>query len=326
MRLKEINLNEFMNMTIVAEAIITNVVVGITKTKKPMLTVTLRDGNFCETAKCFDTVFVNRDCINGVPKELTPGNLVKLELKIGEYNDNISIIINNFELSEEDVNDYKEVFRGYNSFCKLYELLKNNIKDPTLSSLLTYETDKYFDRFKLVPAGKSMHHTEIGACLGHSVTIAQNAIKLAENYNALYGKSFIDVEVMVASALLHDYMKINEYEFDELSGACDMSENSAIESHITMMLDELMIAGATLGITGNSRLLKVKHCIASHHGELEFGSPVRPACPEAVLLNRLDMLDMDMWIMNSLKEKLKGEKSVTEFKGGKRYSYYNFEK
>ena len=39
---------------------------------------------------------------------------------------------------------------------------------------------------------------------------------------------------------------------------------------------------------------ELKHCILSHHGELEFGSPKKPAIMEAVALNFADNTDAKM--------------------------------
>lgn len=37
--------------------------------------------------------------------------------------------------------------------------------------------------------------------------------------------------------------------------------------------------------------MELKHCILSHHGEYEFGSPKKPAIIEAVALNFADNTD-----------------------------------
>ena len=39
---------------------------------------------------------------------------------------------------------------------------------------------------------------------------------------------------------------------------------------------------------------ELKHCILSHHGELEFGSPKKPALAEAVALSFADNTDAKM--------------------------------
>ena len=39
---------------------------------------------------------------------------------------------------------------------------------------------------------------------------------------------------------------------------------------------------------------ELKHCILAHHGELEFGSPKKPALPEALALSFADNIDAKM--------------------------------
>jgi 3'-5' exoribonuclease len=40
------------------------------------------------------------------------------------------------------------------------------------------------------------------------------------------------------------------------------------------------------------------HLIASHHGELQFGSPVEPKTPEAIALNMVDNLDAKLEMLS----------------------------
>ena len=63
---------------------------------------------------------------------------------------------------------------------------------------------------------------------------------------------------------------------------------------------------------------ELKHCILSHHGELEFGSPKKPALLEAVALSFADNTDakMEMFL-----EVLKSDKNNGDCMGFNR----NFE-
>ena len=45
---------------------------------------------------------------------------------------------------------------------------------------------------------------------------------------------------------------------------------------------------------------ELKHCILAHHGELEYGSPKKPALAEAMALNLADMTAAKMQTMNEL--------------------------
>jgi 3'-5' exoribonuclease len=40
----------------------------------------------------------------------------------------------------------------------------------------------------------------------------------------------------------------------------------------------------------------LKHMVLSHHGSLEFGSPVKPLFPEAMVLHIMDDLDARMFV------------------------------
>ena len=47
----------------------------------------------------------------------------------------------------------------------------------------------------------------------------------------------------------------------------------------------------------------LKHMVLSHHGLLEFGSPVKPLYPEAFLLHMMDNLDAKMHVFwNKIKD------------------------
>ena len=45
---------------------------------------------------------------------------------------------------------------------------------------------------------------------------------------------------------------------------------------------------------------EIKHCILAHHGELEFGSPKKPALVEAVALSFADNTDAKMQTFKEL--------------------------
>ena len=44
----------------------------------------------------------------------------------------------------------------------------------------------------------------------------------------------------------------------------------------------------------------LKHCIVAHHGELEYGSPKKPALAEAMALNLADNADAKMQTMTAV--------------------------
>ena len=69
---------------------------------------------------------------------------------------------------------------------------------------------------------------------------------------------------------------------------------------------------------------ELKHCILAHHGELEFGSPKKPALVEALCLSFADNLDAKM---ETMKELLAGvTDNSLEWQGYNRLLESNFRK
>ena len=51
---------------------------------------------------------------------------------------------------------------------------------------------------------------------------------------------------------------------------------------------------------------ELKHCIVAHHGELEYGSPKKPALAEAMALNLADSADAKLQTLTELFKNKKG--------------------
>jgi 3'-5' exoribonuclease len=112
----------------------------------------------------------------------------------------------------------------------------------------------------------------------------------------------IDAELLLIGAFLHDIGKV-----DELTYARDIGYSDAgqLLGHIVLamsMLDEKVREVERL--TGEpfpeQLRLELKHLIASHHGQYEFGSPKLPMTLEAVALHHLDNLDAKIHAFSQL--------------------------
>ena len=73
------------------------------------------------------------------------------------------------------------------------------------------------------------------------------------------------------------------------------------------------------------QLVELKHCILAHHGELEYGSPKKPALVEAMALNFADNTDAKMETMAEL-FKANANKSSDEWLGYNRLLETNIRK
>ncbi|MFA5028401.1 MAG: HD domain-containing protein, partial [Candidatus Methylomirabilota bacterium] len=132
------------------------------------------------------------------------------------------------------------------------------------------------------PAAKHLHHAVLGGLLEHTASVVGLCERLADFYPAL------DRDMLLAGAILHDIGKIRELTW---ARGFDYSDAGRLLGHITLgtlLVDEAIrtIPDFPAGLA--ERLL---HCIVSHHGELEWGSPKRPKTLEALVLHHAENLD-----------------------------------
>jgi 3'-5' exoribonuclease len=146
------------------------------------------------------------------------------------------------------------------------------------------------DAFKRTPAGVKHHHAYAGGLLDHVVNLLRLADRVAPLYPAL------DRDLLLVGVLVHDIGKVRELE--SLQGFSYTDEGQLL-GHVLLGLE--IVDAKIRGIearTGqrfaSEAAVRVKHMIASHHGQYEFGSPKLPMTLEAVALHHLDHLDAKM--------------------------------
>lgn len=136
--------------------------------------------------------------------------------------------------------------------------------------------------FKFHSAAKNMHHSCRGGLVEHTLAVTQICDFMAPRYK------FVDRDILVASAMLHDVGKVLELsDFPEN----DYTDDGQLLGHIYIGAE--LIKDAAAKIEGFPRQLEslLKHCMLSHHGELEYGSPKVPETIEAFILNCADNMD-----------------------------------
>jgi len=162
--------------------------------------------------------------------------------------------------------------------------LGSRLKKPGFVALFKafFEDKTFLDGFVAAPAAREMHHAYFGGLLYHSVTVAESAERLAASYPAL------DKDLLIMGALLHDIGKMEEIRLTQQ--VADRNSMPLI-GHIALgvlWLEERAKKIDTLSETDRHAL---QHIQVSHHGELEYGSPLVPQIPEAMVVHFLDNLD-----------------------------------
>jgi 3'-5' exoribonuclease len=167
-----------------------------------------------------------------------------------------------------------------------------SIENSHLRALLTdiFSDERVAERFQTAPAAKSVHHAYLGGLIEHVLSICELCRRIAPLYKN------IDLDLLLAGAILHDVGKIDELIYDRSFG---YSTEGQLLGHIVIGLR--MIDESTRRVPDFPPKLRtlLDHMLLSHHGALEYGSPKVPLFPEAMLLHLLDNLDSKMEAMRS---------------------------
>ncbi len=143
---------------------------------------------------------------------------------------------------------------------------------------------------KRTPAGVKHHHAYAGGLLDHLVNLMRLADRVAPLYPAM------DRDLLLVGVLVHDIGKVRELESRQ---GFSYTDEGQLLGHVLLGLE--IVDAKIRGIEARTgqpfdpeAAVRVKHMIASHHGQYEFGSPKLPMTLEAVALHHLDHLDAKM--------------------------------
>jgi 3'-5' exoribonuclease len=233
------------------------------------------------------------------------GDFIYINGKGNEYNGEIQVIISSLQrLSHNDVD--MSLFMpatSLNPDNALNELNRfiESVNRQELRKLLEtlFRDDEFVQKFIKAPAAKKMHHACLHGLLEHTLSVTRLADAVCEHYATL------DRDLLVTGALCHDIGKVDEISCE--SPAFEYTDDGRLLGHITIGVIKIEKAVQKAGIDpDHCDIISIKHIVLSHHGELEFGSPVLPMTREALMLNILDNMDAKMNYMDSIKRKSRG--------------------
>ncbi len=204
---------------------------------------------------------------------------------------NGSMIINVEQIREADrdevdMRDFVDVVPGgIHLWQERLNKAVATIRDVNCSRLIEafLGDTKFIEEFTTAPAGLTVHHNYLGGLLEHTTSTMELLSLFADRHQGL-----LDRDLLLTGAFLHDIGKTREINW-EISK--EYSPEGRLLGHVIIgiLLLEEKISHIS-PFPGDLSLL-LKHMILSHHGELEFGSPVRPATPEALALHLVENSD-----------------------------------
>lgn len=166
-----------------------------------------------------------------------------------------------------------------------------SVKNPYLKKLLEsyfVEDPAFAKAFQFHSAAKSVHHGFVGGLLEHTLSVT----KLCDYFSKTY--PMLNRDLLLTAAMFHDIGKTKELSvFPEN----DYTDDGQLLGHIIIGTEMLGERIRTISGFPERLATELKHCILSHHGELEYGSPKKPAILEALALSFADNTDAKMETM-----------------------------
>lgn len=275
---------------------------GTTRKGDPFLTLVLAD----RTGEVEARVWEDAEAVNA---GFVEGDVVEVEGRAGSYRNVLQLVLTTVKkvavvqdpsiFLETSPIDEREMMAALRKVLGL-------VGDRHLKELISrFLSDREFTAdFRKAPAAKNFHHGYLGGLLEHTLSVCRLAAAVSERY------PFLDRDLLLCGAFLHDIGKIREYTY---ATHIDYSDEGRLLGHLvlgTAMLDEKLAGMRGFPV---DLAMRLKHLMLSHHGELAFGSPKRPKFLEAFALHLIDDLDAKMNGLKRFMDRDRQDGAWTEF-------------
>ena len=257
------------------------------------------------------------DDVERLKGEFEAGEFVKVKARANVYNDRLQLIVENIRRVHAE-QDRKDGFREEDCVISSVAADRRDVgraagprgrRSATRSSSSCSRRSSARTR-RSCGCGRRRRRSTTPTAAGfleHVLQMAAVGEKLAEAYRA-------NADVLLAGVLLHDIGKLQELDYDL---ATSYSREGRLLGHI--MLGSALVRETAATIEGFPPLLltEIQHLILSHHGCLEYGSPVAPMTVEAFILSFVDDLDAKI---NMVRQAIRDDTGDSEFTGTTRGS------
>ena len=259
--------------------LVTNLVKGVTSNGAPYLSVTLSDNSGSIEGKVWDVK-------EEQAKIVETGRIYEVKCEVLKYRNALQLRIHSLTSVDQQEFDLSEFVT---SSWISRDVLKEKIKDAIYSvqnevyrKILIRFFTEYQNEFFDYPAASKNHHNFVGGLATHVVGMLDVANDLCRLYPQL------NRDLLISGVLLHDIGKIKE-----LSGpiATEYTLQGKLIGHISLMNAKLAETAKELGFEDSEEEILLRHMVLSHHGKMEYGSPVLPLIMEAEVLSLIDNLD-----------------------------------
>ena len=331
-RLSEIDLKQNINMRVFVKFLARDVNVRLQRDKtSKFINLNMVDKDVVIEAKIFGAT-------DSVIELVKDGKVYVAAVDVKPYDKapcGYSCIIYNMDNCNETPESYVEWADDLDNCQKVIENILPDIIDTYYGQIAYPLLVENWEQFATWSAATGQHHTRLGELLVHTSEVVAMCDQLGDYFNDIYYPGFINKALLLSAAMIHDLAKIHELNVDALSGKIEYSTHAALSSHIMDIIgavevlaynlgigrrltDEIVLEGHADGGKTDEQLEEereaidlLKHCLAAHHGKLEWGSPIVPNVPEAFLLHVADQMSAEMYKFNKTFKELDPGKSIS---------------
>lgn len=237
--------------------------------------------------------------------ELAEGMVIKLRGVVGEYNHKAQLVVNRLRLATEDEYSLEDIL-PHSTQSREHRLARiraliDKIENTYIRTLAKafFEDPTFLDAYLIAAAGKLWHHAFIGGLSEHSANVTELALRVASGY------PFINKDYLIFGGLLHDAGKVDTYSSD--AAMIDYTDEGRLIGHICLADVWICERAARIDNFPPKLLMKLRHMVLSHQGELQYATPVVPQMPEAFILYYCDEIDSKMGAIERIRERHDGK-------------------
>jgi 3'-5' exoribonuclease len=239
----------------------------------------------------------------GLAEDCAKGDIVVISGKVESYQGRNQINVKKLVKADEALTEWSDfVQKSEKDIEKVFaEIVKriNAVKNKPLKKLLLkfYGDAEWGKILKNAPGAETFHHAYVGGLLEHT----EEMLLLAEKVADLFPR--VNRDLLAAGVLLHDIGKTREL---SLSSVISRTLDGELIGHITIGAN--LVSEEIKSIKNFPETLRqaVIHLILSHHGEGQYGSPVKPMMIEAFALHYVDQMSAKMNVASRLLREYEG--------------------
>ncbi|MFO8056642.1 MAG: HD domain-containing protein [bacterium] len=277
-----------------------------TRNNKPYLDVDLADRSGQVNGKVWDRAEELSDLFQR-------GDVIKVKAMVEQYMGKKQLKISDLRpVGREEELDWESLIKkstrdAEDMVSELRELCES-LESAPLRELMEafFEDREFMEGFKISAAARNVHHVYQGGLVEHTLNVTRIALSAYD----LYGED-LDRDMLIAGCILHDAGKIRELDSRVEIGYTD---EGYLVGHLALGSAMLREKAATIPELPEDLLMELDHIILSHHGEKEWGSPVVPMTPEAMIVHCSDQLEAKTKILlTSIEEDPNQDEEFTQY-------------